>query len=120
MNLKKQNKPIVILINKSEGSNGLIGLSESASLGFDNVIPISAEHGEGLPDLYDVLKNNLDSHNINKKQNEICSNLENFPIRVSIIGRPNTGKSTLLNNIIGENRLVTGSEAGITRDSIEI
>ena len=120
MNLKKQNKPIVILINKSEGSKGLIGLSESASLGFDNVIPISAEHGEGLPDLYDVLKNNLDNHNINKKQNETCTNLENSPIRVSIIGRPNTGKSTLLNNIIGENRLVTGSEAGITRDSIEI
>ena len=61
MNLKKQNKPIIVLINKSEGSKGLIGLSESASLGFDNVIPISAEHGEGLPDLYDVLKNNLDN-----------------------------------------------------------
>ena len=76
MNLKKQNKPIVILINKSEGSKGIIGLSESASLGFDNVIPISAEHGEGLPDLYDVLKNNLDNHNINKNQNETCRNLQ--------------------------------------------
>ena len=68
--LKKQNKKVVVLINKSEGSKGLIGLSESASLGFDNVIPISAEHGEGLPDLYDVLKNKLDNHNINKRQNE--------------------------------------------------
>ena len=120
INLKKKNKPIIVLINKSEGSKGLIGLSESASLGFDIVIPISAEHGEGLPDLYDVLKNNLHNQNINIEQDEIFFNLENAPIRVSIIGRPNTGKSTLVNNIIGENRLVTGSEAGITRDSIEI
>ncbi len=120
MNLKKQNKPIVVLINKSEGLRGLIGLSESASLGFDNVIPISAEHGEGLPDLYDVLKSNLDNNNIKIKKNEICSNIEKSPIRVSVIGRPNTGKSTLVNSIIGENRLVTGSDAGITRDSIEI
>ena len=120
MSLKKKNKPIIVLINKSEGSRGLIGLSESASLGFDNVIPISAEHGEGLPDLYDVLKSNLDNQYISTKQNETFSNLENFPIRVSIIGRPNTGKSTLVNNIIGENRLVTGADSGITRDSIEI
>ncbi len=120
INLKKKNKPIIVLINKSEGLKGLIGLSESASLGFDIVIPISAEHGDGFPDLYDVLKNNLQNYNINLKQNEIFLNLENVPIRVSIIGRPNTGKSTLINNIIGENRLVTGSEAGITRDSIEI
>ncbi len=120
INLKKKNKPIIVLVNKSEGLKGLIGLSESVSLGFDIVIPISAEHGEGLPDLYDVLKNNLSNQNINIKQDEVFFNLENAPIRVSIIGRPNTGKSTLLNNIIGENRLVTGAEAGITRDSIEI
>ncbi len=120
INLKKKNKPIIVLINKSEGSRGLIGLSESPSLGFDIVIPISAEHGEGLSDLYDVLKTNFHNQNKNIKKDEIFLNLENSPIRVSIIGRPNTGKSTLLNNIIGENRLVTGSEAGITRDSIEI
>ena len=120
MSLKKKNKPIIVLINKSEGSRGLIGLSESASLGLDNVIPISAEHGEGLPDLYDVLKSNLDNQYISTKENETFSNLENSPIRVSIIGRPNTGKSTLVNNIIGENRLVTGADSGITRDSIEI
>ena len=120
INLKKKNKPIIVLVNKSEGLKGLIGLSESTSLGFDIVIPISAEHGEGLPDLYDVLKNYLHYQNIHIKQDEIFFNLENTPIRVSIIGRPNTGKSTLVNNIIGENRLVTGSEAGITRDSIEI
>ena len=120
MSLKKKNKPIIVLINKSEGSRGLIGLSESATLGFDNVIPISAEHGEGLPDLYDVLKISLDNQYISTTQNETFLNLENSPIRVSIIGRPNTAKSTLVNNIIGENRLVTGADSGITRDSIEI
>lgn len=120
INLKKENKPVIVLINKSEGSKGLIGLSETASLGFEIVIPISAEHGEGLPDLYDALKTNFHNQNINIKKDEFFLNLENTPIRVSIIGRPNTGKSTLVNNIIGENRLVTGSEAGITRDSIEI
>ncbi len=120
INLKKKNKPIIVLINKSEGEKGLIGLSEAASLGFDIVIPISAEHGEGLPDLYDVLKSILHNQSSEIKQDEIFLNLKNAPIRVSIIGRPNTGKSTLVNKIIGENRLVTGSDAGITRDSIEI
>jgi len=120
INLKKKKKPIVVLINKSEGSKGLIGLSEAASLGFDNVIPISAEHGDGLPDLYDVLKNNIDNENIHIEKFESLLNVKNSSIRVCVIGRPNTGKSTLVNNIIGENRLVTGADAGITRDSIEI
>ena len=120
MNLKKQNKKMIVLINKSEGSNGLIGLSESASLGFDNIIPISAEHGEGLSDLYDILKDSIEVENRNLNFVHSPFHVENSPIRVSVIGRPNTGKSTLINNIIGENRLVTGSEAGITRDSIEI
>ena len=118
--LKKQNKPIIVLINKSEGSKGLIGLSEATSLGFDDIIPVSAEHGEGLPDLYDVLRYYFETENIQINNSASLSDFENHPIRVSIVGRPNTGKSTLVNNIIGENRLVTGSEAGITRDTIEI
>ena len=118
--LKKQNKPIIVLINKSEGSKGLIGLSEATTLGFDDIIPVSAEHGEGLPDLYDVLRYYFETENIKINNSVSLSDFENHPIRVSIVGRPNTGKSTLVNNIIGENRLVTGSEAGITRDSIEI
>ncbi len=120
MNLKKQNKKVVVLINKSEGSKGLIGLSESASLGFDNIIPISAEHGEGLSDLYDILKDNIEVEKKNLYFDQSPFHNGNSPIRVSVIGRPNTGKSTLINNLIGENRLVTGSDAGITRDSIEI
>ena len=119
-NLKKKNKPVIVLINKSEGSRGLIGLSEAGILGFDDMIPISAEHGEGLPDLYDVLKDNLKTNNKDIKLNQFISDYKNLPIRISVVGRPNTGKSTLVNTIIGENRLVTGSTSGITRDSIEI
>ena len=119
-NLKKQNKPVVVLINKSEGSKGLLGLSEATSLGFDDVIPISAEHGEGLADIYDFLKENLKVENSEIYPNTDSNYYKKSPIRISVTGRPNTGKSTLLNNIIGENRLVTGTDAGITRDSIEI
>ena len=119
-NLKKQNKPVVVLINKSEGSKGLLGLSEATFLGFDNVIPISAEHGEGISDIYDYLKENLKVENSEIFQNKVSNIQKISPIRISVTGRPNTGKSTLINNIIGENRLVTGADAGITRDSIEI
>ena len=66
------------------------------------------------------MKNKSDNQNLNINHKETFPNLKNFAMRVSIIGRPNTGKSTLVNNIIGENRLVTGADAGITRDSIEI
>ena len=119
--LIKLNKPVILLLNKSEGSGGLVGLSESASLGFSSIIPFSAEHGEGLSDLYDVLRMNLEKDEINLSNKKDYVNKEKLtPVRVGFIGRPNTGKSTLVNNIIGQNRLVTGSEAGVTRDSIEI
>ena len=91
-NLKKQNKPVIVLINKSEGSKGLIGLSEAVNLGFDHIIPISAEHGEGLPDLYDVLKDHSDNQNKDIILSQTHSNYQNSPIRISIVGRPNTGK----------------------------
>ena len=120
--LIKLNKPVILLLNKSEGNRGLIGLSEGASLGFNTIIPFSAEHGEGLSDLYDVLRDKLENSKLDYKNKTNISDLENdMPlIRVGFIGRPNTGKSTLVNNIIGENRLVTGSEAGVTRDAIEV
>ena len=120
-NLIKVNKPIIVLVNKSEGSQGLAGLSESASLGIDNVIPFSAEHGEGLSDLYDALKEKMEFENKTIHENNRPNTHEKkSSIRIGIIGRPNTGKSTLINNIIGQKRLVTGVDAGITRDSIEV
>ncbi len=119
--LIKTNKSTIVLVNKSEGENGLVGLSDSATLGFDHVIPFSAEHGEGLSDLYDYLKDlikfeNKETHKIN----DLNTHKKKSSLRIGIVGRPNTGKSTLINNIIGHKRLVTGVEAGITRDSIEV
>ena len=121
--LIKANKPVVVLVNKCEGAKGMLGLTESNSLGFETIIPFSAEHGDGLSDLYDILKYNIEGKikisthldeniNVEKKDSGI--------IRIGIIGRPNTGKSTLINSLIGQRRLVTGSQAGITRDSIEV
>ena len=121
--LIKTNKPIVVLVNKCEGSKGMLGLTESNSLGFEIIIPFSAEHGDGLSDLYDTLKEKIDDKskihslfdkNINVEKKEAPT------IRIGIIGRPNTGKSTLINNLVGQRRLVTGTQAGITRDSIEV
>ena len=120
--LKTINKPVIILVNKCEGSGGMLGLTESSSLGFDIMIPFSAEHGEGLSDLYDELKDRI-SLKINIKEEDITNDgNDNLfpPIRLGIIGRPNTGKSTLLNSIIDQKRVVTGSKAGITRDAIEV
>ena len=121
--LKIINKPVILLINKCEGYGGILGQSESSMLGFGTSIPFSAEHGDGLSDLYDELKNYfikdkneiIDNSNINEPK------LDLFPtIRLGIIGRPNTGKSTLLNSIIEEKRVVTSSKAGTTRDAIEV
>ena len=120
-NLIKTNKPLLVLVNKSEGHQGFVGLSDSASLGIDNVIPFSAEHGEGLSDLYDALKEKIETENKTINENNgLNTNDNKSSIRIGIIGRPNTGKSTLINNIIGQKRLVTGVDAGITRDSIEV
>ncbi len=122
-NLIKTSKPIIVLVNKCEGSRGMDGLSESASLGFKDIIPFSAEHGDGLPLLYEAIesKRKLYDNQIDRieSENKVEIN-DDSTIRVGIIGRPNTGKSTLINNIIDQKRLVTGSTAGITRDSIEV
>ena len=119
--LIKTNKSVIILVNKSEGSAGLAGLSDSASLGFDNVIPFSAEHGDGLSDLYDSLKEKIEfKKNKIFGNKDLNTNKKKSSMRIGIIGRPNTGKSTLINNIIDQKRLVTGVQAGITRDSIEV
>ena len=119
--LIKADKPTIILVNKSEGIRGGLGLSESVSLGFEDVIPFSAEHGEGLSDLYDCLKEKIEFQNKKIDENNgLNIHEKKSSIRIGIIGRPNTGKSTLINKIIGQKRLVTGVEAGITRDAIEV
>jgi GTP-binding protein len=112
--LRKQHKPVILLANKSESRESGGGIGEAYSLGFGEPVAISAEHGEGMADLYaavvaasaDIFVEEVDE--------------PDKPIRIAIIGRPNAGKSTLINRLIGEDRLLTGPEAGITRDSISV
>jgi len=115
---RKSGKPIVLVANKSEGTAGEAGRLEAYALGLGEPVPISAEHEEGMPDLYDairaVLPNQTERH-----APEIVPDKERS-IRVAIVGRPNAGKSTLINRLIGEERLLTGPEAGITRDAIAV
>jgi len=116
--VRKSGKPIVLIANKSEGTAGEAGRLEAYALGLGEPVPISAEHEEGMPDLYDairaVLPNQTERH-----APEIVPDKERS-IRVAIVGRPNAGKSTLINRLIGEERLLTGPEAGITRDAIAV
>lgn len=116
---RKSGKPIVLIANKSEGRAGEIGRMEAYALGLGEPIPISAEHNEGMVDLYDALVAALPEKTA--EQRELAAGAEGSqPIRVAIVGRPNAGKSTLINRLIGEERLLTGPEAGITRDSIAV
>ncbi|MCR6734640.1 MAG: ribosome biogenesis GTPase Der [Afipia sp.] len=127
---RRANKPVVLVANKSEGKAGEAGAMESYALGLGDPIPISAEHGEGLSDLYDALRvlmpepvetddDDDDSDEFENVDGDDAS-LSTRPIRVAVLGRPNAGKSTLINRLLGEERLLTSPEAGTTRDSIAV
>jgi GTP-binding protein len=116
--VRKSGKPAILVANKSEGRAGEAGALEAYALGFGEPIAISAEHGEGLADLYDALRVTLPEATAEREQPIDAP--EQQPIRIAIVGRPNTGKSTLINRLIGEDRLLTGPEAGITRDAIAV
>jgi GTPase len=116
--VRKSGKPAILVANKSEGCAGEAGALEAYALGFGEPIAISAEHGEGLADLYDALRVTLPEATAEREQPIDAP--EQQPIRIAIVGRPNTGKSTLINRLIGEDRLLTGPEAGITRDAIAV
>ena len=125
--LRGAGKPLILVANKCEGKAGAAGLAEAHALGLGEPLPISAEHGEGLSDLYDALRAALPAETEHpaerqgrKKEQDQTEPETAPPIRVAIIGRPNTGKSTLVNRLLGEERLLTGPEAGITRDSIAV
>jgi GTP-binding protein len=112
--LRKVQKPIILLANKAESRESGGGVGEAHALGFGEPVAISAEHGEGMADLYQAIL--AASADIFIEEVEEADK----PIRIAVIGRPNAGKSTLVNYLLGEDRLLVGPEAGITRDSISV
>jgi GTP-binding protein len=140
--VRKSGKPVVLVANKAEGKASDAGYLEAWELGLGDPTPVSAEHGLGLPDLRDAVLEKLgeaafeDDDEINDQPadsevliGEDVGEIEDDsepaydnakPLRIAVVGRPNAGKSTLINAMIGEERLLTGPEAGITRDSISV
>ncbi|GGD57763.1 hypothetical protein GCM10011411_17280 [Aurantiacibacter arachoides] len=144
--LREQEVPVVVVANKAEGNAGQSGILESYSLGLGEPVPVSAEHGEGVADLYAALipligerAEQLEieaEHDVaiaaDERARRIAEaaaageeiDLEEHdpeaPLKLAIVGRPNAGKSTLINRLLGTDRLLTGPEAGITRDSISV
>jgi GTP-binding protein len=112
--LRRHDRPVILAANKAEGKQGDNGILEAWGLGLGEPIAISAEHGEGMADLFAALAA------IAPEEDEDREELGDNPVKIAIVGRPNAGKSTLVNKLIGEDRLLVGPEAGITRDAIPV
>ena len=126
--LRKKKIPVRLIANKCEGGKGRDGAMDAYRLGLGDPIELSAEHGEGLDGLYDAIKefgppdpNDPDApYEEPPEEDEGEIGLAERPLKIAIIGRPNVGKSTLVNRLVGEERMLTGPEAGITRDAIAV
>ena len=124
--VRRSGKPAILVANKSEGRAAEVGLLQAYELGLGEPVAISAEHGENLADLYAALRAAL-PEKVAQQRNMIEEAVDAqhaasapSPIRIAVVGRPNCGKSTLVNRLLGEERLLTGSEAGITRDAVAV
>ena len=133
--LRGQDVPVVVVANKAEGRAAEPGVLEAYALGLGDPVPLSAEHGEGLGDLFEALlpligedeDEDEDEDGVYEplpaglgEDGEDEDEAPRGPLKLAIVGRPNAGKSTLINRLLGEDRLLTGPEAGITRDSIAV
>jgi GTP-binding protein len=131
--VRRADKPLILIANKAEGRAGAAGALEGFDLGLGEPVPLSAEHGDGFAELYAALREALpeatelpagqveDAPRARLGEDEDGTELDvTKPLRIAIIGRPNAGKSTLLNKILGQERLLTGPEPGLTRDTIGI
>lgn len=118
--IRKLGKPVILVGNKAESRAALPGLGEAHALGFGEPVAISAEHAEGLYELHDALKPHVGKAKRAREDadGEEGSEEQGRALKLAIIGQPNAGKSTLVNAMLGEDRMLTGPEAGITRDAI--
>jgi GTPase len=121
--VRASGKPVILAANKCEGRAAEPGLYEAFSLGLGEPLPISAEHDLGIGDLSDAIQQAASGQDGGAEIEEVPGEEEEssaHPLRIAVVGRPNVGKSTLVNTILGEERMITGPEAGITRDAIAI
>ena len=114
--LRVETTPVVVVANKAEGRAAESGILEAFKLGLGEPIAISAEHGEGVADLFEALRPHVEHDHFEADDDDG----DEHPLHLAIVGRPNAGKSTLVNKMLGEERMITGPEAGITRDSISL